>query len=178
MAELSNLTSSLETNLHFNIAANTNESFYASLHPRTHIASKDNTVYQSEIQKSAEFISTTEVVINKETSFAQDSSSDKELDRIESLTSFFHEVENDIKQIRNYFQLLKSFKKDTALQKEYWNRLVSFVYQHANSPINVQSGTKIPVQVASIQRRKGVANKQSSEKGKENEDPHEMQPRK
>ncbi|CAG8574674.1 11604_t:CDS:2, partial [Dentiscutata heterogama] len=81
----------------------------------------------------------------------------------------------------------KKFQKGYCAAKNLSeNKLVSFVYQHANSPITVRSGMKIPVQVASVQRRKKVASHSTKRKAsgrkplesKENEDPHEMQSRK
>ncbi|CAG8743518.1 16529_t:CDS:2, partial [Cetraspora pellucida] len=153
-------------------------SFYAFLHPQTCIMSNNNMVYQSETKK---LTSTTKVVINEITSFAQDSNNSEKLDligssqdsnsneesyhigsvqdsnsseksdHIELVTNFFCKVENDIKQ---NMQLFLAFEK---FQKGYCN-------------------TKIPVQAASVQRKKRVTNKHSSDK--ENEDPHKMQLRK
>ncbi|CAG8538144.1 16463_t:CDS:2 [Racocetra fulgida] len=106
----------------------------------------------------------------------------EESDRTESLVKFFHEVESDIKQNA---QLLLAFEK---FQRGYHNaknlsenKLVSFVYQHADSSTMIRSGKKIPVQVTSVQRRKRTTKKQALGKrllGKENKDPYEMQPRK
>ncbi|CAG8553667.1 24536_t:CDS:2 [Cetraspora pellucida] len=106
---------------------------------------------------------------------------DEESDRIESLASFFHEMERDVKQNT---QLLLAFEK---FQKGYHNaknlsenKLVSFVYQHASSSATIRSGKKIPVQVTSVQRRKETTRQALGRQllGKENEDLHEMLPRK
>ncbi|CAG8639770.1 45610_t:CDS:2 [Gigaspora margarita] len=65
--------------------------------------------------------------------------------------NYFLSCNCDVKQNK---QLLSAFEK---FQKGYYaakniseNKLVSFVYQHANSPVTIRSGTKIPVQVASV----------------------------
>ncbi|CAG8791136.1 16767_t:CDS:2, partial [Gigaspora margarita] len=120
----------------------------------------------------------------------EDTDNNEEINRIESLTSFLHEVEDDIKQNA---QLLSAFEKISkrvlcCKKKLSENKLVSYIYQHANSS-TVQSSSKIPVQVASVQRRKGGVShstkRRASEKSgrlplknKENEDPHEMKPKK
>ncbi|CAG8477470.1 14558_t:CDS:2 [Gigaspora margarita] len=152
-------------------------SFYASLHRQIHTASKDNTFNQSKIQESTislEFIPNSEVTI-------KDTDTNKEMDRIESLSSFFHEMESDVRQNT---QLLPAFEK---FQKEYnnaknlsENKLVSFVYQRTNNSATIRSGKRIPVQVSSVQRRKGSTKKKALGQplDKENEDPNEMPLRK
>ncbi|CAG8619282.1 4414_t:CDS:2, partial [Scutellospora calospora] len=134
-------------------------SFYASLYSRTNATSNDNMVDQLKVQESA-----ISECISKETN------SNEELNRIESMTSFFHEIENDIKQNA---QLLLAFEK---FQKGYF----------AAKNLSENNGTKIPVQVASVQRRKRGASHSTKRKAsgrkplesKENEDPYEMQSRK
>ncbi|KAF0543538.1 hypothetical protein F8M41_003814 [Gigaspora margarita] len=88
--------------------------------------------------------------------------------------------------MHNLFQRLKKFQKEyCAAKKLSENKLISYIYQHANSS-TVQSSSKIPVQVASVQRRKGGVSHSTKRrtsgrrplKNKENEDPHEMNPRK
>ncbi|CAG8531817.1 1117_t:CDS:2, partial [Scutellospora calospora] len=186
-------------------------SFYASLRPQMHLTSNNSIVDQLKIQETSisKFTLNTEVDTSEKINFivdtnnneklnteidpsekinyTEDTNNNEELNRIESLTSFFHEVENDIRQNT---QLLSAFEK---FQKGYYaakslseNRLVSFIYQHANSPITVRNSTKIPVQVASVQRRKGAVSHSLKRKtlgrqpldNKENENPLEMQPRK
>ncbi|CAG8734346.1 16774_t:CDS:2, partial [Dentiscutata heterogama] len=133
-------------------------SFYASLHRQIHSVSENNITNQPEIQEPAitsEFISNSEVAISKRITFTKDDNSNEELsanadkesnangdeesDRIESLASFFHEIERDVKQNT---QLLSAFEK---FQKGYHNaknlsenKLVSFVYQHASSSATIR----------------------------------------
>ncbi|CAG8809878.1 17721_t:CDS:2 [Cetraspora pellucida] len=104
----------------------------------------------------------TEIDPSEKINYTEDTNNNEELNRIESLTRYY---------------AAKSLSE---------NRWVSFIYQHANSPITVRNSTKIPVQVASVQRRKGAVSHSLKRKtlgrqpldNKENEDPLEMQPRK
>ncbi|CAG8681143.1 20270_t:CDS:1, partial [Gigaspora rosea] len=88
----------------------------------------------------------------------EDTNNSEMPNHIEFLNNFFHEIESDIKQNEQLLLAFEKFQKGYCAAKNISkNKLVSFVYQHANSPVMIRSSTKIPVQVASVQRRKGAA---------------------
>ncbi|CAG8550667.1 8380_t:CDS:2 [Gigaspora rosea] len=142
-------------------------SFYASLRSQTNATFNDNTVDQLKIQKSAipKSTASTEAIISEKINNTEDTNNSEMPNRIEFLNNFFHEIESDIKQNE---QLLSAFEK---FQK---------------GPVTIRSGTKIPVQVALVQRRKGAASHSTKRKAsgrkplgdQKNEDPHVMQSRK